>query len=258
MNKRHLSSIRRSPLLRVACILILAVMFAPAAMAATALPSAGLPIANGIGMHAGSAILAGGLAGAGLLYLRAPASGEGGDEGGGEGSQAKEDDKPVGAAEALAAIEDKTLPMSQRLGVAMKALRGIPPAEQFAKVKSDLEAAQTALKTRDGELAAANKQIAALQADVKQLEEANAKLEKDNQDLAAKEQDLGKRASNQAKQIVRGVGIEASKLPAAAEAGQKLQGPANQAELESRLKEAKTQKERSQILRDFNAQRAAA
>ena len=125
------------------------------------------------------------------------------------------DNKPVDPAAAIAAIEDKTLPMSQRLGVALSALKGIPPAEQFAKVKTDLDAAQTLLKTRDGELAAANKQITALQADVTTLEEANAKLETTNKDLAAKEQDLEKRASLKAKQIAQSVGIDANKLPPA-------------------------------------------
>ncbi len=84
--KHHLSTVRRSPWLRVACLLILALMCAPAV---------------------------------------------------------------------IAAIEDKTLPMSQRLGVALKALKRIAPAEQFAKVKADfakvaVEAAKGTAK--EGEL----------------------------------------------------------------------------------------------------------
>lgn len=209
MNKRHLSAFRRSFALRAICILILAAMFAPAAMAAASTAPVGLPAASG--SHLGAAFLAAGLGG--MMILRSPA-GEEGDVGGGGGQQAS-DDKPVDAAEALAAVENKTLPMSQRLSVAAKALRGIPPAEQFAKVKADLDAANTQLATVRGELEAANKQIAALQADVKQLEDANAKLEQTNKDLAAKEQDLNKRASEQAKQIARGIGIEAKDLPAA-------------------------------------------
>ena len=209
MNKRHLSAFRRSFALRAICLLILAAMFAPAAMAAASAAPVGLPAASG--PHLGAAFLAAGLGG--MMFLRSPASDDGHDNGGGEGgSQA--DDK-VDVATALAAIEDKTLPMSQRIGVAMKALRGIPPAEQFAKVQKDLEAANASLAIVRGDLEAANKQIAALQADVKQLEDANAKLEKDNADLKAKETDLDKRASEQAKQIVRGVGVQASEMPVA-------------------------------------------
>lgn len=207
MNKRHLSAFRRSSLLRVLCILILAVMCAPCAMAAAVTPAPTLATVGGFN----PILVAGGIGLAGLGLMNA-AKDDGSENGGGEPSA---EDKPLDPAAAIKAIEDKTLPMSQRLGVALNALKGIAPAEQFAKVKTDLEAAQAALKTRDGELAAANKQLEALQADVKQLEEANAKLEKENKDLVAKEQDLNKRASDQAKQIVRGVGIEASKLPAA-------------------------------------------
>lgn len=252
MNKRHLSAFRRSFALRAICLLILAAMFAPAAMAAASAAPVGLPAASG--PHLGAAFLAAGLGG--MMILRSPA-GEEGDAGGGGGSQAS-DDKPVDAAEALAAVENKTLPMSERLSVAAKALRGIPPAEQFAKVKMDLHAADNTIILLKGTLEDKNKQITALQADVKQLEDANAKLEQTNKDLAAKEQDLNKRASEQAKQVVRGIGIEASKLPAATAAGEKLQGPANEAELESRLKEAKSQKERSQLLRDFRTASATA
>lgn len=208
MNKRHLSAFRRSFALRAICILILAAMFAPAAMAAASAAPMGLPAASG--SHLGAAFLAASMGG--MMILRAPAVEEG-EGGGGGGSQAS-DDKPVGVAEALAAIEDKTLPMSQRIGVAMKALRGIPPAEQFAKVKADLDAANTQLTTVRGELEAANKQLAALQADVKQLEEANAKLEKENKDLAAKEQDLEKRTAGRVSEKMASLGFPSSNLPA--------------------------------------------
>jgi regulator of replication initiation timing len=207
MKKRHLSAFRRSFALRALCILILAVMCAPAAMAAASAAPIGLPAASS--SHLGAAFLAAGLGG--MMFLRAPAGEEGGDNGGGG---AQSEDK-VDVAAALAAIEDKTLTMSQRITVAMKALRGIPPAEQFAKVKADLDTANSTLATVRGELDTANQQLAALQADVKQLEEANAKLEKENKDLAAKEADLNKRASEQAKQIARGIGIQADQLPAA-------------------------------------------
>lgn len=202
--KHTLSTFRRSSALRILCLLVLALMCAPAAMAAASSAPVGLPVATG--SHAGSAFLAAGLGG--LMLLRSPAADDGRENGGG-------DNKPVDPAAAIAAIEDKTLPMSQRLGVALSALKGIAPAEQFAKVKTDLDAAQALLKTRDGELAAANKQIAALQADVTTLEESNAKLETANKELAAKEQDLDKRAKALAKEQVAALGFPASQLPPA-------------------------------------------
>lgn len=220
--KHHLSAFRRSTLLRIACILILAVMCAPCAMAAAVTST---PVLASTGWN--PLFVAGaGIAGIGLMSA---AKGDG-SENGGDG---KQEDKPVDPAAAIAQIEDKTLPMSQRLGVALSALRGIAPAEQFAQVKSDLEAAQTELTTAQSDLEAAKNQITALQADVTNLETANAALEKTNKELAAKEQDLNKRASQQAKQIVRGVGMEPGKLPAA------QNGDEAQSKAEDRIRELK-------------------
>jgi len=139
--KHHLSSIRRSPWLRVACVLILTLLCAPAAVSAAPV---GLPAASG--SHLGSAFLAAGLGG--MIVLRNAASDDGKDNGGGG-------DASVDPAAAIAAIEDRTLPISQRPGVALKALKRIAPAEQFTKVKADfakvaVEAAKGTAK--EGEL----------------------------------------------------------------------------------------------------------
>lgn len=206
--KHHLSSFRRSSALRVLCILILTVMCAPVAMAASITP-AGPTLASAGGFN--PFMLAGGVGILGLGLMN-KAQDDGSENGGGGG--AKAEDETITPEAAIAALEDKTLPMSQRFGVALKALQGIPPTEQFAKVKADLATANASLTKANADLDLASKQITALQADVKGLEESNAKLEQSNKDLQAKEQDLDKRASAQAKQITRSVGIEANKLPA--------------------------------------------
>lgn len=160
-------------------------------------------------------------------------------------------------AAALAQIEDKTLPMSQRIGVAVSALKGIPPAEQFTKVKAELETTKQALATRDGELATANKQITALQADVATFETSNAALHAENKTLKAAEQDLAKRASGQAKAIVQSVGIEATKLPAASDnvvsaADAAASRKAATKELEDKLALCKTHIERRALVAAFD------
>ena len=215
--KHHLSSFRRSTALRVFCILILAVMCAPMAMAASITPGMPTLAVGGFNplMAAGAV---GGLAGLGLMA----AANKEGQENGGGGPGANAEEESIDPAAAIAKIEERTLTMSQRLAVAAKALRGIPPAAQFTKVQDDLTTANTELTKVRGELESANKRVAALEADVTGLEQSNARLEQDKKDLEAKEQDISKRASEQAKSIARGVGIEANKLPAA-QAGDETQ-----------------------------------
>lgn len=151
-------------------------------------------------------------------------------------------DTPDPAA-ALAALEDKTLPMSQRLDVAFKALKGIDPTNQLAAVKKQLAEAQASVALKDaeiekikGELSTANKQLEARHADVKGLEEANAKLEKENKELSGKEQNLEKRATEKANERVATLGFPASKLPAATE---KVSDAANLEDLKAKF-EAET------------------
>lgn len=226
--KHTLSSFRRSSALRILCILVLAIMCAPAAMAAATAAPVGLPVATG--SHASSAFLAAGLGG--MMLLRTAATDEGGENGGG----GKAEEKPVDPAAAIAAIEDKTLPMSQRLSVALKALQGQAPAEQFTKVKAELAIAQADLKTAQADLTAAQARIKALETDVAAFEKSNAALESENATLKAAEQDLDKRASAQAKQIARSVGVEASKLPPV------QTGDESQTKAEDRIRELKGNK----------------
>jgi len=204
--KHHLSSFRRSPWLRVVCVLLLAMLCAPCAMAAAITPAPVLASGWNPLMVAGV-----GLAGLGLMSA---AKGNG-EENGGGGGESKQEEKPMDPAAAIQAIEDRSLPMSQRLNVALNALRGIAPADQFAKVQADLATAQTDLTKARADLDAANKQIAALQADLLAVEKEKTGLAQENKDLKAKEQDLEKRASAQAKSIVQSVGIDANKLPGA-------------------------------------------
>lgn len=206
--KHHLSSFRRSPALRILCILILTVMCAPMAMAASVTP-AGPTLASVGGFN--PLMIAGVVGGLGCMGLMSKAGDEGGENGGG----AKTEEEAITPEAAIVQLKDGTLTMSQRIGVALKALQGIPPADQFTKVKADLDTANAELTRVKSELDIATKRMTALEADVKGLEEANAALEKTNKDLRAKEQDLEKRASDKAKQIARSVGIEANKLPAA-------------------------------------------
>lgn len=149
-----------------------------------------------------------------LPFLMAPAS-EHGDAGGGSAA-----DKPLDAAEALKQIEDRTLPMSQRIGVAINALKGIDPTQQLAAIKLQLTEANSTIAARDASLAtastdltAARARITALETDVTTLEASNAALEKSNAALAAKEQDIQKRADATAKERIAALGIAASKLP---------------------------------------------
>ena len=125
----------------------------------------------------------------------------------------KADPKPIDPAAALATIENKTLPMSERLTVAANALRGIAPTEQFAKVSADLATAQASLKTATADLTTAQARITALEADVAAFEKSNAALESENVNLKAAEQDLDKRAKAQAKEEMKALGFPSSQLP---------------------------------------------
>lgn len=210
--KHHLSSVRRSPWLRVACLLILALMCAPAAMAATVGGTAALSLPVASGVMPGAMLAAG--AGVGLMMLRAPEQdgGEGGGGGGGGDTQATD---PFAAIEtAKAAMENKTLPMSQRFSVAMKAFAGVGPTTQFAAVQAELTTTKATLATKEAELKTAQDELTAARADVATLEAANAKLETENAALQAKEQDIEKRAAAKSKEHVAALGFPAGQLPA--------------------------------------------
>ena len=193
--------------LQLACICILGLMLSPLAFAAS---TTAAPVAPGGGSLLGLAAL-----GLGGMMLRAPASEE--DPGGGGGGK---QEQTLALPDAIKAIEDKTLPMSQRLGVALKALQGVDPTGQLATVKAELDKAKLDLSARDADLvtvradlATANKQIAALQSDVSEADKARATAEKTAQDLQAKEQNLETRAEAKVKEKMAALGFPTSKLP---------------------------------------------
>ncbi len=214
--KHHLSSFRRSSALRILCILILAVMCAPAAMAAAVTHAA--PTLATIGGFGPLAVVGGlGLAGLGLLNA---AKDDGTENGGGE-------PQALDPAVALAQVLDDKLTIGQRLKVAAAALRGIAPTAQFTQVQAELVTAKEQLTAKDSEitrlqaaLKTAEEKLTARNADVEALDQEKAALAKENETLKTAEQDLEKRASLKAKQIAQSVGIDANKLPAAQGEGQ--------------------------------------
>jgi len=161
------------------------------------------------------------------------------------------DTPSVDAAAAIAAIEDKTLPMSQRLGVALKALQGIAPAAQFTAVQADLATAQTALVTRTAELATAQASLTALQTDFTALEGEKTTLAKEHATLCAQERDVEKRAAAKSAEHIAALGFPAGKLPASS-ADLPAEIPANRAELEAAMGKLQTADERRALLKKFN------
>lgn len=81
--------------------------------------------------------------------------------------------------------------------------------------KTDLKAAQDKITDLEGKLSAAEAERDQLRADMSEIKTTLEGAQAEVKNLAAKEQDLDKRASDQAKAIVRGAGIDAEKLPAA-------------------------------------------
>lgn len=212
--KHHLSSVRRSPWLRVACLLILALMCAPAAMAATVGGTAALSLPVASGFMPGAMLAAG--AGLGLMMLRAPEQ-DGGEGGGGDGGETQATDPMEAIKTAQAALENKTLPLSQRFAVAMNAFKGVGPTTQFAAVQAELTTTKATLAAKEAELKTTQDELAAARADVTTLEASNAKLETENAALQAKEQDIEKRAAAKSKEHVAALGFPAGKLPVSTE-----------------------------------------
>lgn len=118
-------------------------------------------------------------------------------------------------AEAIAAVGNTTMPITQRLGVALKALQGINIDAQLATVKADLVTAQTALTAAQQEVASLKKEKLDLEAKIVEFQTSAAALEKENKDLAAKEQDIEKRAASKTKEQMAGLGFPSNKLPPA-------------------------------------------
>lgn len=232
---------RRNPWVFTTAIIILAILLVPLALMAITADA----VAGGNGA---SSLAMAGLMGA--PFMLRDKAGEHECAGGGAAPD---------VATALAEIQDTTLPMSQRLGVAIKALGGIDPTNQLAKIKADLTDVQGQLTARDselaqvkGELETANKRIEALTTDVTDAQTATAAAETRAKELQSKEQDLQKRVDAKVKEELAAKGFPAAKLP---DSSDKMQTelPKSRAELEDKLKECKTQGERSALLRSFKA-----
>jgi hypothetical protein len=231
---------RRNPWVFTTALIILAILFVPLAlMAITADAGAG-------GTGASSLAMAGLM---GAPFMLRDKAGE--HEGGGGGAP--------DVATALEKLADSTMPMSQRLSVAVQALKGVDPTNQLAKIQADLTDVQGQLTARDselaqvkGELETANKRIEALTTDVTDAQTATAAAETRAKELQSKEQDLQKRVDAKVKEELAAKGFPAAKLP---DSSDKMQTelPKSRAELEDKLKECKTQGERSALLRSFKA-----
>jgi hypothetical protein len=251
--KHHLSAFRRSPWLSIAIVAILGLMLLPvglmAAVTAPATPAASLGL---------NPLMLGSLGCVGAIMLRTPA----GDEGESGGGGAKAEDK-LDLATAIAQVEDRTLPMGQRLSIAAKVMKGIDPTQQLSSIQKQFTDAQAAITLKDAEIAklkadltTAQQSLAARDTDVTQLEAANAQLEKDKLSLTAKEQDIEKRSASKSKEHLASLGFPAAKLPAA-DNKEHAEVPATRAALEEQMATLKTANERSELLKKFRAQHAA-
>lgn len=178
------------------------------------------------------------------MKLRTPLFNAAADDGSENGGAA-----PVNPAEALAKIEDRTLPMGQRLSVAAQALRGIDPTNQLAAVQERLTQAEATNATLQAQVEQANAErdtaraeLSAREQDVADLQARNAELEQANADLSAKEQDITKRADALVAERIAALGFPAVRLPASS-SQQQAEGAERIAELRAQIaKETDPQK----------------
>lgn len=172
------------------------------------------------------------------MKLRTPlfnAASDDGSENGGAGAA------PVNLAEVIAQVEDRTMPLGQRLSTAAKALRGIDPTNQLAAIQEQLTQSQARtteleqqLSTAQADLVTVRAELAAREQDVNDLQTRNAELEQANADLTAREQDLEARADAKAAEKVAALGFPANRLPAA-NGQQATEGEEKIAELREQL-----------------------
>jgi len=172
------------------------------------------------------------------MKLRTPlfnAAADDGSNNGGAGAA------PVNLAEVIAQVENRTLPLGQRLSTAAKALRGIDPTNQLAAIQEQLTQAQARtteleqqLSTAQADLVTVRAELAAREQDVNDLQTRNAELEQLNADLTAREQDLEARADAKAAEKVAALGFPANRLPAA-NGQQATEGEEKIAELRDQL-----------------------
>ena len=185
-------------------VFILALMFAPLAMAAGPASAASPPVA-------GSGLLAlGSLFALGSLIPSGKA----------------EDEETVSIEDAKKALADNTLPMMQRLKVAGLALKGVDQTGQLANVQGEYDRAMADLRTAKEEnqkltteLENLKQQLAAREKDVEAADTARIAAETKAKDLEAKETDLSKRAQALADEQMKERGVPAAKLPAATKEG---------------------------------------
>lgn len=194
------------------------------------------------------------------MKLRTPlfnAASDDGSENGGAGAA------PVNLAEVIAQVENRTLPLGQRLSTAAKALRGIDPTNQLAAIQEQLTQAQARATEMEGQLTAAQADLATVRAeltareqDVTDLQTRNAELEQANADLTAREQDLEARADAKAAEKVAALGFPAARLPAA-NGQQATEGEEKIAELREQLAKETDPGKRGKIALEIrNAQKA--
>jgi chromosome segregation ATPase len=192
------------------------------------------------------------------MKLRTPLLNAAADDGSENGGAA-----PVNPAEALAKIEDRTLPMGQRLSVAAAALRGIDPTNQLAAVQEQLTQAQARSTELEGQLTTAQADLATVRAeltareqDVTDLQTRNVELEQTNADLTAREQDLEARADAKAAEKVASLGFPAARLPAA-NGQQATEGEEKIAELREQLAKENDPGKRGKIALEIKRVQAA-
>jgi septal ring factor EnvC (AmiA/AmiB activator) len=188
------------------------------------------------------------------MKLRTPLLNAAADDGSENGGAA-----PVNPAEALAKIEDRTLPMGQRLSVAAAALRGIDPTNQLAAVQERLtqaEAANADLQAQaeqaNAERDTARAELTAREQDVTDLQARNAELEQANADLTAREQDITTRADALVAERIAALGFPAERLPAA-DGQQQAEGAERIAELREQVDKEKDPKKRGALLAELRA-----
>lgn len=182
----------RLSLLQVLCIAALALMFSPVAMAAGS--SATSAVVDGSGL-----VSLAGLAGIGMM-LRAPAEEHHPEGGGGEKSPD-------------ANADEAKLTLGQRLSAALSSKQSL--TGKISQLEQLTEKQKADLKAKDEELVFLRAKVAKLEVDAADVAKALEAAEKEAKELAGKEQDLDARASEKAKQIVRGTGIDAGSLPSA-------------------------------------------
>lgn len=162
------------------------------------------------------------------------------DPGGPDGGGAK---GTIG--EQLAAAKAETANLTSELAT-LKA--------ELATAKTASETATTELATIKATLAEKETALATAQADLATAKAATTTAEAE----VAKLKGEAKTADERAQEIVASLGFPSTKLPAADDKGDANDLPSSQAELETELSKLKTHKEKSALIRRYEAAKAAA